>query len=170
MEIYQPSDDSYFFADFLESYLKNNKVDSYLDMGTGSGILAETAKKCGVKKILAVDINPESVKFVKQKNLNALESDLFSKLKNKKFDLITFNAPYLPEDKHDKEIDITGGKKGDEISLKFLKQAKKHLTPNGKIFLLISSHTPLDRIKKFNVKIVAKKKLFFEELMILEVR
>ena len=174
--MYQPSEDSIFFAEFLKKYLASLKLDKcksykYLDMGTGSGILSETASKFIKKQnILAADINKKSVEHVRKKGFNAIKSDLFSNIKERlKFDLITFNAPYLPEDKYDKKQDLTGGKKGDEITLKFLKQAKQHLNKNGKILLLISSHTPQNKIKKYKPKIAAKKKLFFEELIILQV-
>jgi HemK-related putative methylase len=169
--MYQPAEDSLFFAEFLNNYLSNlkNKQISYLDMGTGSGILSDVAKKNNIDNILAVDIDKESIEFVKKKGFNVIKSNLFSKIKkNQKFDIITFNAPYLPEDKYDKKPDTTGGKKGDEASLKFLKEAKKHLNKNGKIFLLISSLTPYTKISKFQPNIVAKKQLFFEELLILE--
>lgn len=176
MAIYKPSDDSFFFAQFLKDYflkLKNKNI-SYLDIGAGSGILAETAKKSGIKNILAVDINKESIDYIKQKNFKTIQSNLFSKIpKSEKYDLITFNAPYLPEDKREpKESQkaTTGGKKGDEISVKFLKQAKTHLAKDGKVFLLISSLTPQDKIKKFKPKIIKTKKIFFEELKILQVR
>ena len=172
MEIYQPAEDSYFFSNFLKKYLKNNKINSYLDMGTGSGILSETALKFLDKKnILAADVNPEAIKLLKQKNLKAVKSNLLEKIKTK-FDLITFNAPYLPRDLRepkDSQVATTGGKRGDEISVKFLKQAKKHLSKNGKILLLISSLTPMDKIKKFKPKVVAKKKIFMEELLILQI-
>jgi release factor glutamine methyltransferase len=171
MEIYQPAEDSYFFVEFLEKYLQKNKINSYLDMGTGSGILSETAAKFIDKKnILAVDINIEAVVLIKKKKFNSIKSDLFKKIENK-YDLITFNAPYLPRDLREpksSQLITTGGKLGDEISLKFLKQAKNHLSKNGKIFLLISSLTPMDKIRKFKPKIVARKKLFMEELLILE--
>ena len=171
MKIYQPAEDSYFFADFIKKYLKKNKINSYLDIGTGSGILAETASKfLNKKNILTVDINPEAVKLLNQKKFKAIKSNLFEKVKTK-FDLITFNAPYLPFDEREpkeSQVATTGGKKGDEISLKFLKQAKKHLKKNGKILLLISSLTPINKIQKLNPKIVARKKLFFEQLLILE--
>jgi len=36
--------------------------------------------------------------------------------------------------------------------------------------LLISSFTPFERIKKRKPKVIAKKKLFFEELLILEIK
>ena len=140
-------------------------------MGTGSGILSETASKFLDKKnILAADINPDAIKIVKQKGFKTIKTNLFKEIKEK-FDLITFNAPYLPKDKRepkDSQLATTGGKRGDEISLKFLKQAKKHLNKNGKIFLLISSLTPLDKLNKFNLKIVPKKKIFMEELLILQ--
>ena len=213
MKIYQPSDDSYFFADFLKKYLSNlqssiegdslrNPLQSspvlsqpassfsmtMLDMGTGSGILAETASKfINKKNILTVDINSESIKLLKQKGFKSIKSNLFEKLNrypdtpntesrktiksNQRFDLIVFNAPYLPQDirePKDSQFATTGGKHGDEISIKFLKQAKKHLNKNGKIFLLISSLTPMDKIKKLNPKIITRKKLFMEELLILE--
>ena len=142
-------------------------------MGTGSTILAETAKKRGIQDITTIDINANAIKLSKEKGFKAIKSNLFEKIpKTKKYDLICFNAPYLPKDKNepkDSQIATTGGKKGDEISLKFIKQAKQHLNPNGKIYLLISSLTPINKIKKYNPKIVKRKKIFFEELLILEI-
>ena len=140
-------------------------------MGTGSGILSETTSKFLDKKnILAADINTEAIKLVKEKGFKTIKTNLFSKI-TEKFDLITFNAPYLPKDSRepkDSQLATTGGKRGDEISIKFLKQAKKHLNKNGKIFLLISSLTPSDKIEKYNPATVAKKKIFIEELKILQ--
>lgn len=171
MDIYKPSDDSYFLSEFLKKYLKKNKISSYLDMGTGSGILSETVSKfINKKNILTADINPKSIKLLRSKNFNSIKTNLFDKIKEN-FNLITFNAPYLPLDSRepkDSQIATTGGKRGDEISIKFIKQAKKHLNKNGKILLLISSLTPIDKIKKFKYKIVARKKIFMEELLILE--
>jgi release factor glutamine methyltransferase len=177
--IYEPSDDSYFFEEFLKDYFskfsKNQKQNiTYLDMGTGSGILSQTALNSGIKKenILASDINPEVIEHIKEKlpKIKVIQSDLFQKIEGR-FNIITFNAPYLPKDKNepkDSQLATTGGEKGDEISLKFLQQAKAHLKEHGRIFLLISSLTPLNKIKKFKPKIIAKKKIFFEELLILE--
>jgi release factor glutamine methyltransferase len=194
--MYNPSDDSFFFADFLEKYLSGLSKDkkekiTLLDMGSGSGILAETAKKAGVKNIIAAEINKKAVQHIKNKNIPVIQSDLFKpiktikcgqdrrqlitkanriKLLNQKFDIILFNAPYLPQDKEEpieSQLETTGGKMGDEISIEFLAQAKKHLKANGKIFLLISSLTPLNRIKMFKPHVVARKKIWFEELLIL---
>jgi len=155
--MYIPSDDSFFFAEFLKNYFskikfkkKQNKLKKikFLDIGTGSGILAEQAIKSGInlENITALDIDKKSISYVKKtiKGIKVIHSNLFSNINKKvKFDIITFNAPYLPRDKENKEpkdsqLETTGGKRGDEISLKFLKQAKFHLNKGGKIFLLIS--------------------------------
>jgi methylase of polypeptide subunit release factors len=179
--MYPVSEDSLFFSELLKKYFSRISMEKkekikYLDMGTGSQILAETAEKAGIRKenILCIDIDKECVNLAKKKGFKAIKSNLFSNLKinknkKEKFDVISFNAPYLPEDKYDKKPDTTGGKKGDEISLRFLKQAKKYLNKNGKIFLLISSLTPFNRIKKFNPEIIARKMLFFEELILVEI-
>ncbi len=170
-EVYSPAEDSYFFSEFLKKYISKKRINSYLDMGTGSTILSDTVSKVlSRKNILVADINPTAVRLAREKGFNAIETDLFENIKDK-FDLITFNAPYLPKDLRESkssQLATTGGRRGDEISLKFLGQAKKHLKKNGKVFLLISSLTPLDKINKFNPEIVARKKIFMEELFILE--
>jgi len=170
---YEAEEDSCFFQDFLKKYFceKKTKNLKFLDMGTGSGILAKTAADfLGKENVLTVDLNLEAVRELKKDGFNSVCSDLFEKI-NDKFDIIVFNAPYLPRDSRepkDSQIATTGGKNGDEISVKFLGQAKKHLRREGKIFLLISSLTPIKEIKKFSGKIVARKKIHFEELLILE--
>lgn len=170
--IYEPAEDSFMMMNFLEDYLEEleNKNISYLDMGTGSGILAETAKEAGVENITCADVNFDAVKLTASKGFVSIESDLFNNISGS-FDLITFNAPYLPEEDledEDSAIATTGGKEGDEIPVKFIEQALKHINENGKIFLLVSSFTPLKRLDEMGGKEVAKKKIFFEELIILE--
>ncbi len=174
--IYEPSEDSYLLASVIPRYVKNKSI---IEIGAGSGILAETAKNSGAKSVTATDINPQSIKLLKQKNISAIKSDLFEKIKiARKFDVIVCNPPYLPEDKsEDKESKkiTTGGKNGDEFILKFLKQAVKHLESNGKILLLLSSLTPRNKIKELlsknnlNYNIVASKSLFFETLEVWEI-
>lgn len=170
--IYEPAEDSFLFEEFLKDLLagKKNRNISYLDMGTGSGILGKVAMEVlGIDNVTVVDINEEAVLKNKEDGLNAIYSDLFSNVRGK-YDLITFNAPYLPKDSREPEdsrIATTGGKRGDEIVVEFLKQAKKHLKKGGEVFILISSLTPRDKIDLFGPKVVAKKKIFQEELLVL---
>ena len=176
MGIYQPSDDSHVFADFLKKYItkiQHSKSNiQFLDIGTGSGILAKIASEfMSPKNITATDINQTALRALQKEKFQTIESNLFENIKGK-FDLITFNAPYLPRDEREpkeSQLATTGGERGYEISLRFLKQAKSHLNKNGKILLLISSLTPTNKIEKlWPYNIVARKKLFMEELQILE--
>ena len=173
--MYEPKEDSFLLKEQVKKYAKNKTV---LDIGSGSGIQAETAIKSGAKNVLATDIKDYIIKYLKNKSIKAIRSNLFSALKNKKFDLIIFNPPYLPEDKREdrkSKVSTTGGKRGDEIILRFLKQAPKYLNKNGKIFLVISSLTPQQRINKLLEKqklkriIIAEQKFFFEKLEVLEI-
>jgi len=88
-----------------------------------------------------------------------------------KFNIIVFNPPYLPEDEREpknSKLETTGGFKGGEIINKFLKQAKKHLNKNGKIFLVTSSLTKGIDFSGYKKRIISRKKLFFEELFVLK--
>lgn len=172
--IYQPSEDSFLLEKYIKKFSKGKKV---LDMGSGSGIQSFSALKSGAESVLAVDINEEAVKRLKKQGLLAIKSDLFSKVKGK-FDLIVFNPPYLPEDKnedYESRIITSGGKSGDEIIIRFLEQAKKHLEDNGEILLLISSITPFKRIEKAFKKIFYKwevlesRRIFMESLSVLKI-
>jgi len=173
--IYSPQEDSHLLGKEVKKYVSKikNKQIKILDMGSGSGIQAETCIKSGIKKenILCADIDKEVITFLKNKNINAVHSNLFSKVKGK-FDLIIFNPPYLPEHKHDKEKDTTGGKKGYETILRFLKQAKSHLTKKGVILLLFSSLSDPNFIleyalkNRYKAKKLSEESLFFEKLFV----
>lgn len=145
--IYQPEEDSYLLKKIVRTESKGKRV---LDVGCGSGIQAEAAKKAGAKSVIAVDINKEIVKYCKKKGINCIESDLFEKV-NSKFDLIVFNPPYLPlDEREDLESSrvTSGGKKGDEIIARFLGEVGDYLDDGGKILMVVSSLTFLDRINE----------------------
>ncbi len=174
--IYEPAEDSFLLESVIPRYAKNKSV---IDIGTGSGILARKALESGAKSVIAVDINPDAInKLKKYKNIKFIHSNLFAKVKGR-FDLIICNPPYLPLDsREDKESQkaTTGGKRGDEFIIKFLNQARNHLSKNGVILLLLSSLTPVSKINKLlnklNLKksLIASKKVFFEELYVWEIK
>lgn len=165
--IYEPKEDSY----LLRKYVRKYAEGKVLDIGSGSGILAEAALT-KTKEVLAVDIDEESVSFCRKKGINAIKSDLFENV-NGKFDLIIFNLPYLPEEEGEDEEtsrQVMGGKKGNEILERFLKDAKDYLDDKGKILIVVSSLTPdVERLIMqygFRFKVLERKKFFFEELRV----
>lgn len=169
--IYFPEEDSYLLSAVLKKEIKEKDI-SVLEIGSGSGIQLETLKRIGIKNIAGSDINQEAVKHCKSLGFTCIHSNLFSNIKDS-YDLIIFNPPYLPEEKlepKESKISTTGGKNGSEIINKFLIQAKKHLNKNGKIFLVTSSLTKGIKWGNWKKKIVGKKKIFFEELIVWELK
>jgi len=172
-EIYSPREDSYFLSEILKREILDNNL-KVLEVGSGSGIQLETLEKLGVKRqnIFSSDINPEAVKHCDKLGFDCIKSNLFENI-NGEYDLIIFNPPYLPIDSSEPKnsrVATTGGEKGSEIVNEFLRQAKNYLNENGRIFLLTSSLTNDIGFLDYKKEIIGKKKLFFEELIVWELR
>jgi release factor glutamine methyltransferase len=178
MPIYQPAEDSYLMSRILNeqvpNLLKQNPDLRLLEIGAGSGIHLETAKNLGIKKenIFSSDIDKKSVSHCNSLGFNCIHSDLFENIKNR-YDIIIFNPPYLPDDAREpksSKLATTGGKKGNEIILRFLQQAKNYLNIDGKIFLITSSLAEDVNFEKlgYNAKEIGCESLFFEKLCIWE--
>ena len=178
--IYSPAEDSYLMSRILKEQipllLEENADLKLLEIGAGSGIHLQTAETSGVKKenIFSSDINRASVNHCNLLGFNCVHSDFFENISGK-FDLIIFNPPYLPDDLREpksSKLNTTGGKKGNEIILKFLEQAKNYLEKNGKIFLITSSLSEDIKFNEFSyeAKEIGCEKLFFERLCIWELK
>ena len=72
--------------------------------------------------------------------ITLIESDLYTRLPNKKYDLIITNPPYVdaqamaelpPEYAHEPAMALGSGEDGLDIVRRILKEAPDHLTPNG---------------------------------------
>ena len=173
--IYEPKEDSFLLEKEVKDYSRGKVV---LDMGAGSGILGIAALKSGAKSVVFADVDEEPVNYLKNNGYNAINSDLFSNVKGA-FDLIIFNPPYLPFDsREDLESSrvTSGGKRGDEIIIRFLENVEAYLNEKGVVLIIISSLTPKRMIlkvlkdRKFTWKIISKKKFFMEELKVWEIR
>lgn len=168
-EPYAPAEDTY----FLEDNLVNEKGKYALDIGTGSGYLSRNLSE-NFLEVIATDIDYYSLNNQNKKIKNRVCCDAADAL-NCKFDLIVCNMPYLQSDEiSDRRVD--GGKEGVQVPLKIIRSAIRCLNASGKMLFVTSSlanyEKLMDESKKLglDVKILARKKLFFEELIIIEAK
>lgn len=177
--IYEPREDSSLIQKHIKKYAKG----IVLDMGTGTGILAEEAASSKkVVKVFGVDINEDAIIYCirhqKSKKIICAMSNLFRLFKidrrymDMKFDTILFNPPYLPNDPNMKDKALDGGKKGYELICLFLHEAKRFLKPKGKILLVFSSLTGKEKLEKFLLenywmfKELERQHIFFEDIYV----
>jgi release factor glutamine methyltransferase len=183
--VYEPAEDSFFFAENLD-FDKGAKV---LDLGTGCGMLGILASE-RAEKVTAVDVNPYAVCCARENSVRNnvtskmafLRADLLTAFNEKAtFDLILFNAPYLPANEQEAQTWIgkswAGGTNGRQVIDRFISQAPHHLNQNGSILLMQSTLSDVDEtIAKFEsynlkTKLKADSKLpFFETLMLIEAK
>jgi release factor glutamine methyltransferase len=153
-----PRPETELLAETVISYISkkqaNKKIDSaplkVLDIGTGSGCVAVSiARFCSGCSVTATDISPEAEEITKRNaitnkvdnRIEVINSDLFSNLFGRKFDIIVSNPPYICRDdlfklKRDvigfePRIALDGGREGLEIIKKIITEAPLHLNSGG---------------------------------------
>jgi release factor glutamine methyltransferase len=183
--VYEPAEDSFLFAENLEV----ETGESVLDMGTGCGILGILAAK-KARDVIAVDVNPYAVRCAKENavlnnvrsKMAFVQGDLFTWLSEKTtFDVILFNAPYLPADAREADSWIgrawAGGVTGRQVINRFIYEVPKHLKRTGRVLLMQSTLTNVDETVRrlaechLNAEVVADRALpFFETVVLIEAR
>lgn len=131
--------------------IKDKKGLSILDIGTGTGDIPITLfLENKFQKYTATDISPEALKIAKKNAANYeadiefIESDLFEKLENKKFNIIISNPPYISRDEknvmdasvleYEPELALFAEDNGLYLYKKMLSQVEKYLKNDGVIY------------------------------------
>ncbi|MBU1913812.1 MAG: HemK2/MTQ2 family protein methyltransferase [Thermoplasmatota archaeon] len=171
-EVYNPSDDSYLLLKVVDV----SQEERFLEMGPGTGLLSIHAAKLGAI-VTAADVNPHAVECTKRnaaKNsvrIDTFKSDLFEKVQGN-YDVIVFNPPYLPGATTSTswiERAWSGGDEGSETAVQFLNDAWKHLSPGGRIFMILSSVGGLMSVLKsarerYDSEMLEEQHMFFESI------
>ena len=126
-----------------------DNISNVLDMCTGSGCLAILAAHAFQNAYIdAADLSADALAVAErniadyelQSRINLIESDLFTKLNGKQYDLIISNPPYvdaksvsaLPQEYlHEPKLALGSGNDGLDATRVILKQASQYLTENG---------------------------------------
>ena len=141
-------------AELLPS-LKRRPIKRVLDLCTGSGCLAVLAAKAFPSaQVDAVDLSPPALAVARKnvarhrlgRRIRLQRSDLFTALRDTRYDLIVTNPPYVsagamaqlpPEYRHEPRLALAGGTDGPELVARIVAEASGHLAPEGMLVVEI---------------------------------
>ena len=133
----------------LEPWVEADKVGTVLDMCTGSGCLAILAQEAFPHaQVTGADISAEALEVAKinrsrygmDETLELIQSDIFSQLGKRRFDLIISNPPYVTQEamdmlpgeyRHEPALALEAGEDGMDFMRRFMPALKDHLTEDG---------------------------------------
>jgi release factor glutamine methyltransferase len=149
--------------------------DRVLEIGTGSGYVARhLAGK--VALVVATDVNPHACRAAASPGVRVARADLTAGIRGQ-FDLVLFNAPYLPtrpEERMDDWLEraLDGGETGREVIARLLPDLPRVLVPGGRLLLVVSELTGVEEVLRllgeagFGAEIVREERVEGERLMV----
>lgn len=138
-----------FIAERFQPWIDPARVHRILDLCTGSGCMAIACTYAFPDaSVDAADISDAALAVARinvgnhglDERVRLLRSDLFSALKDERYDLIVTNPPYVahnemqtlpPEYRHEPTLALASGMQGLDAITRILKEAPAHLNPGG---------------------------------------
>jgi methylase of polypeptide subunit release factors len=125
---------------FLE-LLPDEPCDSFLDLGTGTGVAALIAAGLA-RHVWAVDVTERAARIAEFNrrlngvtNVTVLQGDLFAPVTDLRFDRIVIHPPYVPA-LQQALIYQDAGLDGQDITRRAVSQLPRHLSPGGRFYCL----------------------------------
>lgn len=148
-DVYQPAEDSHLLATVAAEQV--GEGDLVLEVGTGSGYIAEHVAEETGARVVASDLNPHACRAARDRGVEALRADLVSSIRDDACDVVLFNPPYLPTEEAEEwddwmEVALSGGETGREVIDPFLDAVGRVLAPDGYVLLLVSSLTGVEEV------------------------
>lgn len=178
--VYSPREDSYTLLKALHNEPLSGRG---LELGVGTGVIAlhicnHFDEFIGVDiNLRAVDVAIHNAAINNIQNVSFFYSDLFSHVSGT-FDVIIFNPPYVPADEEItavEDLSYHGGKDGRRVLDQFLSQVPQYMSREGAAYFLHSSVSGIEKTysmlcDSFFITVLARKKLFFEELYTFKIK
>ena len=142
--VYQPAEDSALLAKAAIDDM--DAPERVLEVGTGSGWVAEQVASETNARVVGSDLNPHACQQARERGVAAVRADLVAPFADDGFDVVLFNPPYLPTDPDNEwgdwmEHALSGGEDGRRLIVPFLDDVGRVLTTGGAVYLLVSSLT-----------------------------
>jgi carbamoyltransferase len=134
--VYPPSSDSALLSEVVHC----KPGARVLDLCTGSGVQALLQAQ-GAESVVAIDVNPRAVAMVRYNaelngvdNVEARVGDLYSPVRDERFDLILANPPFVSSPYEQAPSYHSGGPTGDRVLRRVIRGWGDHLTKGGRAF------------------------------------
>ncbi|MBP1922988.1 release factor glutamine methyltransferase [Halorubrum alkaliphilum] len=173
-DVYRPAEDSGLLAEAAVE-TAHGRV---LEVGTGSGWVAERIAEERGLRVIGSDRNPHAAAEARERGIEGVVADLLDPFRGGAFDTVCFNPPYLPTDPDNEWDDwmehaLSGGESGRELIAPFLVDVGRVLAPGGTVLLLVSSLTGYEEVLAliadagFSHEVVVEESFPFETLTVL---
>ena len=141
----------------FQPWIGANEPEAILDLCTGGGCIAiACAKAFPDAQVDASDVSLDALAVAKinalrhevEEQVHLIESDLFSAIPPKKYDIIISNPPYVSTDEmstlpaeyaHEPSLGLHAGQEGLDFVSTILEQSPNYLKPNGLLIIEVGN-------------------------------
>lgn len=175
--VYQPAADSRLLAE-TATETDIDSGDLVLDVGTGSGYVADRVREATGARVVGTDITLDACRQAAEAGVAVVRADMFAPFPDDTFEVVVCNPPYLPTPPEREwgdpmEEALSGGENGRAMVDPFLDGVGRVLASGGVAYLLISTLTGPDAVREtareagLDVSTVAEESHPFERLLVL---